>query len=147
MLAEDKLPRGDRIDTERIANACADFCELVHNTCGRYDYVFYDAADPALGNRVAAVLRSRGLPWRTVAPCTKTPLEGRPVTVDGLLGSSRLLVDRRCTGIISALSKLRWDEDDPSIPEDKNLGNINDFWDSFCYSWTPWQEYFDRRRT
>lgn len=146
-LAEDSLPREDRIDTEKIAAACADFCEMVYRTYGRYDYVFYDAADPALGNRVAAILRSRGLPWRNVDACVKTPLEGRPVTVDGLLGSNRLLIDRRCKGLISALSKLRWDEDDPSIPEDKNLGNINDFWDSFCYSWTTWQEYFDRRRT
>lgn len=147
VLEEDSLPRENRIDTERIASACADFCERVRTVYGRYDYVFFDAADPALGNRVAAILQSRGLPWRTVGECVKTPLEGRPVTVDGLLCSDRLRISRRCKGLISALSKLRWDEDKNNIPEDKNLGNINDFWDSFCYAWTSWQPYFDRRKT
>ena len=145
VLAEDSLPRGDRIDTERIASACAGFCAAVRERYGRYDFVFYDAADPALGNRVAAILRARGLPHRNVVASYKTPLESRPVTVDGLLCSGRLKIDRRCTGLIRALSRLRWDEDKPNIPEDKNIGNINDFWDAFCYSWTAWQANLDRR--
>lgn len=145
VLAEDSLPRGDRIDTERIASACAGFCAAVRERYGQYDFVFYDAADPALGNRVAAILRARGLPHRNVVASYKTPLESRPVTVDGLLCSGRLKIDRRCTGLIRALSRLRWDEDKPNIPEDKNLGNINDFWDAFCYSWTAWQANLDRR--
>ena len=112
---------------------------------GRYDHVFGDAADPALINRVAAILRGRGLPWRCVGECVKTPLESRPVSVDGLLCADRIRIDRRCAGLITALSQLRWDADKPSIPEDKNLGNINDYWDSFNYAWSAWTDYFDRR--
>ena len=145
ILQEGCLPRGDRIDTERIANACADFCASVRDRFGRYDFVFYDAADPALGNRVAAILQSRGLPSRNVVASYKVPLEDRPVTVDGLLCSGRLKIDRTCRGVIKALSQLRWDEKKPDIPEDKNIGNINDYWDAFCYSWSAWWKYFDRR--
>lgn len=145
VLAEGNLPRSDRIDTERIAMACADFCQRIRERFGRYDYVFYDCADPALGNRVAAVLKSRGQPWNNVTECFKTPLESRPVTVDGLLGSGRLRIDRSCTGLIAALSQLRWDEKNKGIPEDKNLGNINDYWDSFHYAWSHWAQQLDRR--
>ena len=145
VLAESALPRGERIDTEGIAAACADFCAGVRERFGRYDHVFGDAADPALINRVAAILRGRGLPWRCVGECVKTPLESRPVSVDGLLCADRIRIDRRCTGLITALSQLRWDADKPSIPEDKNLGNINDYWDSFSYAWSAWTDYFDRR--
>lgn len=145
VLAESALPRGERIDTEGIAAACADFCAGVRESFGRYDHVFGDAADPALINRVAAILRGRGLPWRCVGECVKTPLESRPVSVDGLLCADRIRIDRRCAGLITALSQLRWDADKPSIPEDKNLGNINDYWDSFNYAWSAWTDYFDRR--
>lgn len=107
-----------------IANACADFCASVREQYGRYDFVFYDAADPALGNRVAAVLQTRGLPSRNVVASYKVPLEERPVTVDGLLCSGRLRINKTCTGVIRALSQLRWDEAKPNIPEDKNIGNI-----------------------
>lgn len=145
VLQESCLPRGDRIDTERIANACADFCASVREQYGRYDFVFYDAADPALGNRVAAVLQTRGLPSRNVVASYKVPLEERPVTVDGLLCSGRLKINKTCMGVIRALSQLRWDEAKPNIPEDKNIGNINDYWDAFCYAWSAWWKYFDRR--
>lgn len=145
VLREACLPRGDRIDTERIANACADFCASVREHFGRYDFVFYDAADPTLGNRVAAVLQTRGLPSRNVVASYKVPLEERPVTVDGLLCSGRLKINKTCAGVIRALSQLRWDDVNPNIPEDKNIGNINDYWDAFCYAWSAWWKYFDRR--
>lgn len=67
------------------------------------------------------------------------------MSVDGLLCADRIRIDRRCAGLITALSQLRWDADKPSIPEDKNLGNINDYWDSFNYAWSAWTDYFDRR--
>ena len=145
VLREGVQERTDALDTETIANKCADFLNECRVMFGRYDYVFYDAASPALGNRVAAILRERGLPWRNVAPCVKTPLEGRPVTVDGMLCQNRLRITPQAQGLIRALSSLRWDEKTPNVPEDKNIGNINDFWDSFNYAFSAWQEYFDRR--
>lgn len=145
VLEERELPRGAAIDTEKIADACAEFCRYVRERYGRYDWVFYDEADPAQGARVAAKLRETGLPWRQVAPCVKTPLESRPVTVDGLLCADRLLIDRNCRGLIKALGQLRWDEEKPNIPEDQNTGNINDYWDSFNYSFAPWTQLINRR--
>ena len=145
VLLEGTRPRSDRLDTEQIAQACADFCGDVYKRFQRYDHVFYDEASPALGNRVAAILRERGLPWRCVSPCVKTPLESRPVTVDGLLCQGRLRISPQAQGLIRALSSLRWDEKQSNVPEDKNIGNINDFWDAFNYSWSAWAEYFDRR--
>lgn len=146
VLAEGELSRDGRIDTERIAKACAEFCRNVREQYGRYDYVFFDAASPALGTRVSAILREMGLPWyNIVGPCRKTPLEERPVTVDGLLCADRLRIDRNCRGLIKALSQLRWDEERHNIPEDKNSGNINDYWDSFNYAWSTWTEFVNRR--
>ena len=145
VLLEGTRERSDSLDTEQIAIACADFCADVRNTYGRYDYVFCDAASPALINRVSAILRDRGLPWRNVAPCVKTPLEQRPVTVDGLLCQNRIMISPQAQGLIRSLSSLRWGSDRPNVPEDKNLGNINDYWDAFNYAWSAWAEYFDRR--
>lgn len=145
VLMEGQRERSDSLDTEMIAQACAGFCAEVYARFKRYDHVFFDQASPALGNRVAAVLRERGLPWRNVAPCVKTPLESRPVTVDGLLCQGRIRINPQAQGIVRALSSLRWDEKEPDIPEDKNIGNINDFWDAFNYSWSAWADYFDRR--
>lgn len=145
VLMEGRRERSDSLDTEMIAQACADFCAEVYARFKRYDHVFFDQASPALGNRVAAVLRERGLPWRNVAPCVKTPLESRPVTVDGLLCQGRIRINPQAQGIVRALSSLRWDEKEPDIPEDKNIGNINDFWDAWVYSWSAWADYFDRR--
>lgn len=145
VLREGTQERTDSLDTETIAHKCADFLIECRAMFGRYDYVFYDAASPALGNRVAAILRDRGLPWRNVVPCVKTPLEQRPVTVDGLLCQNRLRITPQAQGLIRALFSLRWDEKLPNVPEDKNIGNINDYWDSFNYAWSAWQEYFDRR--
>ena len=33
-----------------------------------------------------------------------------------------------------------------NIPEDKNIGNINDRWDSFCYTLLDFIEYIDLAR-
>lgn len=145
VLREWEVERREGLDTEHIANAAADFAEQIRKEFGRYDWIFYDSAAPTQGARVAAKLKERGLPYRNVVPCTKTPLETRPVTVDALLCADRLLIDRNCRGLITALSQLRWDEKAPNIPEDENHGNINDFWDSFNYSWAEWTEYINRR--
>ena len=33
------------------------------------------------------------------------------------------------------------------MPEDKNIGNINDVYDAFCYAWITHADFIDRRRT
>ena len=41
---------------------------------------------------------------------------------------------------------MRWDEKRPNVPEDKNIGNVNDWWDGFCYTWLDFVEYIDLKR-
>lgn len=45
-----------------------------------------------------------------------------------------------------AIGKLKWDEKKPDIPEDKNIGNCNDWWDAFCYTWLDFVEFIDQDR-
>ena len=33
-----------------------------------------------------------------------------------------------------------------NIPEDKNIGNCNDWYDAFCYTWLDFVEYVDLAR-
>lgn len=145
VLRERAVERKNGLDTETIAEAAANFAADILKEFGRYNYIFYDSASPTQGARVAAKLKEMGLPYRNVVPCTKTPLESRPVTVDALLCADRLRIDRNCRGLIKALEQLRWDEKTPNIPEDENHGNINDYWDSFNYSWAEWTELINRR--
>lgn len=34
----------------------------------------------------------------------------------------------------------------PNQPEDKNIGNCNDWWDAECYTWLDFVEYVDLDR-
>lgn len=145
VLREREVERRSGLDTEMIAEAAASFAADVMKEFGRYNYIFYDSASPTQGARVAAKLKEKGLPYRNVVACTKTPLETRPVTVDALLCADRLRIDRNCRGLIKALEQLRWDDKIPNIPEDENHGNINDYWDSFNYAWAEWTELINRR--
>ena len=145
VLREREVERKRGLDTEDIAKAAANFAGDIIKEFGRCNYIFYDYASPTQGARVAAKLKEMGLPYRNVVPCTKTPLESRPVTVDALLCADRLRIDRNCRGLIKALTQLRWDDKTPNIPEDENHGNINDYWDSFNYAWAEWTELINRR--
>ena len=108
------------------------------------DEAFAAAREKAEGIMSAA--KSAGLPWRHITGCRKNSVEDRPVTVSALLGSKRLAFLPGCSAIKKALASLRWDEKEPNRPEDKNIGNINDIYDSFCYCWLDFVEYIDRER-
>ena len=75
----------------------------------------------------------------------KNAVEDRPVTIDRLLNTARLSIAPHCLDTKRALASLRWDENDPRRPEDKNLGNINDIYDAFCYTWITHSSFIDRR--
>ena len=66
--------------------------------------------------------------------------------MDMLLTTGRLLINRRCTELIGAIGRLKWDEKKPDQPEDKNIANCNDWWDAFCYCWLNFVEYVDLGR-
>ncbi|MDO5539110.1 MAG: hypothetical protein Q4F83_03425 [Eubacteriales bacterium] len=45
-----------------------------------------------------------------------------------------------CTGLIKAISELKWDVEKEDEVEDLNIGSINDYWDGFNYSFTHYME-------
>lgn len=146
VLDEVGLPITSAIDAEGIAQAFLRFYKRVSEAYGRVDYVFGDSASPTMINTLVSAARSAGMPWRNITGVTKNAVEDRPVTIDRLLNTGRLRIHPRCVDLKRALSSLRWDENDPRKPEDKNIGNINDVYDAFCYSWLTYTDFIDRGR-
>ena len=66
--------------------------------------------------------------------------------MERLLSTGRMKINRICEKLRKALGKLKWDEDHPNIPEDKNIGNCNDWWDAFCYTLLDFVEFIDLDR-
>jgi hypothetical protein len=145
-LDETSLPAWTTVDANAICTEYLRFYRRVTELYGRVDNVFCDSASPTMINTLVSAARDAGMPWRHIGPCRKNEVSDRPVTIDRLLNSGRLLISPNCPNLIRALSSLRWDEDKKDRPEDKNLGNINDIYDSFCYSWLTFTDYIDRGR-
>lgn len=146
VLDEAGLPANTTVDANAICKLYVDFYKRVTERFGRVDFVFGDSASPTMINTLVSAAKSAGLPWRHITGCRKNSVEDRPVTVSALLGSRRLAFLPGCSAIKKALASLRWDEKEPNRPEDKNIGNINDIYDSFCYCWLDFVEYIDRER-
>lgn len=145
-LEEDSLPITQEIDSEAICNKFVEFYKMALKKYGRVSFIFPDNASPTMINSLRTAARNAGLEWRIIDGCTKNEVSERPRTVDKLLTTGRLKINRRCTQTINAIKSLRWDDKKPDIPEDKNIGNINDRWDAFCYTWTTHLEYIDLER-
>lgn len=146
VLDEAGLPANTTVDANAICRLYVDFYKRVTDRFGRVDFVFGDSASPTMINTLVSAAKSAGLPWRHITGCRKNSVEDRPVTVSALLGSKRLAFLPGCSATKKALASLRWDEKEPNRPEDKNIGNINDIYDSFCYCWLDFVEYIDRER-
>ena len=145
VLAEDGLPVTEAIDANQIAQRFVAFYAACARRFGRVNWVFGDSASPTMINTLVSAMRAAGLEGRTVAPCTKNKVSQRPMTIDHLMGARRLWVSQDCPQTVKALRELRWDAKKPDEPEDKNIGNINDVYDAFCYSWLDFAAYIDRR--
>ena len=146
VLDEAGLPANTTVDAGAISNLYIDFYRRVTERFGRVDFVFGDSASPTMINTLVSAAKSAGLPWRHITGCRKNSVEDRPVTISALLGSKRVAFLPGCRAIKKALASLRWDEKEKNRPEDKNIGNINDIYDSFCYCWLDFVEYIDRER-
>jgi hypothetical protein len=68
--------------------------------------------------------------------CDKATILERVRLVDALLRTGRLWISEDCTGLIKALSELKWDDKKEDEVEDLNIGSINDYWDGFNYAFT-----------
>lgn len=143
---EDCIPLKDDIDADRICEKFIAFYKMCVDRYGRVDWVFPDSASPTMINSLRSAAKKAGLPHRNIAGCTKNEVSDRPKTVDLLFNTGRLKINRRCTMLRKAIARLRWDEDHPDRPEDKNIGNCNDWWDGFCYTWLDYVDYIDLNR-
>ena len=143
ILEEGGLPLTDDINAEDICKAWLAFYQLVLKKYGRVDWIFPDSASTTLINSLRATAQKAGLPKSNIAGCRKNEVKDRPRTVSRLFNSGRLKVNRRCENTRKAFRSLVWDPKDPDIPEDKNLGNINDWYDANCYCFLDFVEYID----
>lgn len=145
-LEEDENPLSDDIDTKAICDKYIQFYRKCVAIYGRVDWVFPDSASTTLINSLRSASKDAGLPYNHIKGCRKNKIEDRPRTVDRLLNTGRLKISKRCPKTLKAMQNLRWDEKNPNIPEDKNIGNINDRWDSFNYTMLDFIEYIDLNR-
>ena len=97
-------------------------------------------------NSLRSSAKKEGLPYRNIKGCRKNEISDRPRTFDILLNTGRLKINRKCVKLRKAIGILKWDEKKPNIPEDKNIGNCNDWWDGECYTWLDFVEYIDLDR-
>ena len=146
VLEEDGLPITENIDAAMICDEFVAFYRKCLEKYGRVDWIFPDSASTTMINSIITAARKAGLPTRGISGCRKNEISERPKTIDLLFNTDRLKIVRDCTNIIKALSSLRWDEKKPNIPEDKNIGNCNDWYDAMCYTWIDFVEYVDLAR-
>lgn len=145
-LEEDGLPLTEDIDAKAICDKFVEFYRAAIKKYGRVDYIFPDSASPTMINSLRSAAKAAGLPYRTIVGCRKNEVSERPKTVDLLFNTGRLKINKRCVQTRKAIASLRWDEDHPDRPEDKNIGNCNDWWDAFCYCLLDFIEYIDLGR-
>lgn len=143
VLAEHSLPTTESIDSDDIVRAFSYFYESVSKRFGAIAFAFGDNASPTLNNQLEAESRRKGYSLR-VAPCQKLTILRRVQLIDLLLKNNRLKFLEGTEKVRTALTMLRWDTKKEDTIEDKNLDNCNDWFDSFCYSFTSFAGYFER---
>lgn len=147
-LEEEELPKKDDIDTKAICDKFIEFYKMCIDRYGRVDWIFPDSASPTLINSLIASARENGLPYQHIAGVTKNEVAERPRMIDELLQTGRQKFTTHCPKTVKAIASLRWDTEHPekNIPEDKNIGNINDRYDAYCYSFITFIPYIGLRR-
>lgn len=145
-LEEDGLPITEDVDSNDICNKFIEFYKMSIEKYGRVDWVFPDSASTTMINSLISAARDAGLPFGNIVGCRKNEIADRPKSVDRLLNTGRLKINKRCVETRKAIGKLRWDDKKKDIPEDKNIGNINDRWDAFCYTMLDLIEFIDLDR-
>lgn len=143
---EGGIPLSKDIDADKICEEFIRFYRMVIEKYGNVDWVFPDCAGTTMINSLRSAARKAGLPYRNIVGCRKNAVEERPKMVDLLFNTGRLKINKRCVRLRKAIGKLRWDEDHPDKPEDKNIGNCNDWWDAFCYCLLNFVEFIDLDR-
>lgn len=144
-LDEGDMEKSNSIDATKFCKAFVRFYKRCVECYGYVEWIFPDSASNTLINTLRAYFYAEGLDGSIIAPVKKNELTDRPITVDSLLVTGRLKIEEHCKNLINALSELVWDEK-KDIPKDENVNNINDDWDSFCYTFITHSGYIDLRR-
>lgn len=144
-LDEGDMEKSNAIDATKFCKAFVRFYKRCVECYGYVEWIFPDSASNTLINTLRAYFYTEGLDGSIIAPVKKNELTDRPITVDSLLVTGRLKIEEHCKNLINALSELVWDEKE-DIPKDENVNNINDDWDSFCYTFITHSGYIDLRR-
>jgi PBSX family phage terminase large subunit len=144
-LDEGDMAKSNSIDATKFCKAFVRFYKRCIECYGYVEWIFPDSASNTLINTLRAYFYAEGLDGSIIAPVKKNELTDRPITVDILLVTGRLKIEEHCKNLINALSELVWDEKE-DIPKDENVNNINDDWDSFCYTFITHSGYIDLRR-
>lgn len=144
-LDEGDMEKSNSIDATKFCKAFVRFYKRCVESYGYVEWIFPDSASNTLINTLRAYFYAEGLDGSIIAPVKKNELTDRPITVDSLLVTGRLKIEEHCKNLINALSELVWDEK-KDIPKDENVNNINDDWDSFCYTFITHSGYIDLRR-
>lgn len=144
-LDEGDMAKSNAIDATKFCKAFVRFYKRCIECYGYVEWIFPDSASNTLINTLRAYFYAEGLDGSIIAPVNKNELTDRPITVDSLLVTGRLKIEEHCKNLINALSELVWDEK-KDIPKDENVNNINDDWDSFCYTFITHSGYIDLRR-
>lgn len=144
-LDEGDMEKSNSIDATKFCKAFVRFYKRCIECYGYVEWIFPDSASNTLINTLRAYFYAEGLDGSIIAPVKKNELTDRPITVDSLLVTGRLKIEEHCKNLINALSELVWDEKE-DIPKDENVNNINDDWDSFCYTFITHSGYIDLRR-
>lgn len=144
-LDEGDMAKSNAIDATKFCKAFVRFYKRCVECYGYVEWIFPDSASNTLINTLRAYFYAEGLDGSIIAPVKKNELTDRPITVDSLLVTGRLKIEEHCKNLINALSELVWDEK-KDIPKDENVNNINDDWDSFCYTFITHSKYIDLRR-
>lgn len=144
-LDEGDMEKSNAIDATKFCKAFVRFYKHCIECYGYVEWIFPDSASNTLINTLRAYFYAEGLDGSIIAPVKKNELTDRPITVDSLLVTGRLKIEEHCKNLINALSELVWDEKE-DIPKDENVNNINDDWDSFCYTFITHSGYIDLRR-
>lgn len=135
VLDEEKLPICEEVNTKQIQEKFLEFFRRVEARYGYIQECFGDNAASTLIYDLKQVVLEQGLCTR-MNGCDKDTILNRVRLVDMLLRNGRLFILNVCTGLIKALSELKWDDDKEDEVEDLNIGSINDYWDGWNYSWT-----------
>ena len=143
---EGDIEKSSGIDSEKMCREFIRFYKKVIAKWRQPDWIFCDSASNTLINTLRTACYNEGLESSIIRPVVKNPLSERPVLVDLLLSTGRLKINRNCKNLISSLRSLVWDDKKKDIPKDENIGNINDYWDSFCYTFITHSSYIELER-